>query len=69
MALARLSQLEESHSAADPYTRVLNPKRRAQLLAEADAGLSAMQRGFGFDHMLVRKMQKLYERILQPRGA
>lgn len=62
--MARLSQVNDSHTSTDPYTRVLIPGRRQQLLAEIEAGLAVMQRGFGAEHMLVRKMRQLNDQIV-----
>ena len=65
LALAKLLRLERSHEQADPYTRVLNPGRRRELIAEAKEGLEHMERGFGADHMLVVKMRQIQAEVLR----
>ncbi len=43
----------------DPFDRILVPGKRGDLLAELAAGINAMARGFGDEHMLVRKAREL----------
>ncbi|BDA46492.1 hypothetical protein COCOBI_08-5850 [Coccomyxa sp. Obi] len=59
LALTRLHVLETSVTVMDPFDRILVPGKRGDLLAELAAGINAMARGFGDQHMLVRKAREL----------
>lgn len=45
----------------DPYTKVLAPQKKQDLLQKMQKGLQAMQAGFGADHMLVKKALADYD--------
>ena len=49
---------------ADPFDRVLGPGQRGGLLQELSRGLEAMAKGFGPEHMLVRKAEHLQRQRL-----
>ena len=49
---------------ADPFDRILGPGQRGELLAKLTQGLEAMARGFGPEHMLVRKAEQLQRSYL-----
>lgn len=45
----------------DPYSKVLAPQKKQDLLQRMQKGLQAMQAGFGADHMLVKKALTDYD--------
>lgn len=49
---------------ADPFDRILGPGQRGELLEKLTRGLEAMARGFGPEHMLVRKAEQLQRSYL-----
>lgn len=59
LALTRLHVMETTLVGMDPFDRVLVPSKRGGLLAELAGGIEAMARGFGAEHMLVRKAKEL----------
>ena len=59
LAFSRLHVLDTKLRGADPFDRILGPGQRAELLQELTQGLEAMARGFGPEHMLVRKAEQL----------
>ena len=59
LALSRLHELDTKLRGADPFDRVLGPGQRGDLLQELSRGLDAMAKGFGPEHMLVRKAEQL----------
>ena len=58
-ALSRLRVLDTKLKGADPFDRILGPGQRGDLLRELTQGLEAMAKGFGPEHMLVRKAEQL----------
>ena len=63
LAVARAKLLDSGHGVGDPFSRVLAPMRRRDLLRSADAGLAAMQAGYGHEHMLVEKATALHRQL------
>lgn len=63
LALTRLHELESKLAGADLFDRILVPGKRGDLLNELAEGLTAMARGFGDEHMLVRKARGLEKRV------
>ena len=59
LALSRLHVLDTKLRGADPFDRILGPGQRGELLQELARGLEAMAKGFGPEHMLVRKAEQL----------
>ncbi|CAK0756623.1 hypothetical protein CVIRNUC_002471 [Coccomyxa viridis] len=64
LALSRLHELDTKLRGADPFDRVLGPGQRGDLLQELSRGLEAMAKGFGPEHMLVRKAEQLQRQRL-----
>ena len=64
LALSGVRQMlhkSESTDGLDPYTKVLAPQKKQDLLQKMQKGLQAMQAGFGADHMLVKKALADYD--------
>ena len=64
LALSRLHVLDTKLRGADPFDRILGPGQRGELLQELTQGLEAMAKGFGQEHMLVRKAEQLQRMYL-----
>ena len=65
LALSRLHVLDTKLRGADPFDRILGPGQRGELLRELSQGLEAMAKGFGPEHMLVRKAEQLQRLYLR----
>lgn len=64
LALSAVRQMvlkSQSVDGLDPYTKVLAPQKKQELLQQMQKGLQAMQAGFGADHMLVKKALSDYD--------
>lgn len=64
LAMSRLHVLDTKLRGADPFDRILGPGQRGELLQELTQGLQAMAKGFGPEHMLVRKAKQLERSFL-----
>lgn len=63
LALVRLQVLETKLVGADPFDRILGPGQREELLTQLGEGIDAMAKGYGKEHMLVRKATELEGRV------
>lgn len=63
LALSRLQVLETKLVGADPFDRILGPGQRGDLLVQLGEGFEAMAKGYGEDHMLVRRARELESQI------
>ena len=63
LAIAQLKLLDAGVGLTDPFSIVLAPSKRREHASKAQAGLLAMQNGYGKDHMLVEKATALHKLI------
>ena len=63
-SVAEVALLDAGLASADAMNRILAPKRRAALMHTARTGLGLMTRGFGADHMLVKRAVQAAQQLL-----
>ena len=65
LALAEVGSLDAGYQTANAYKKVEYPYRRERMMGEAAEGIADMKKGFGGQHLLVLRMQDLYNRLNQ----
>ena len=64
-SVSEIALLDASLATADVMTRIVAPKRRAALMHTAQTGLGLMARGFGAEHVLVRRAMGTAQQLLR----